>query len=239
MGELVEFWNASPNPIHDDALLEAIQALLQHLNVLGHDVADHLALAVVTGRIQPKHDGLSKGNLVLDTSLLMRHFVDAFCSSRQLTADGALTDDLCVVLGVGHAWRVGLYLSCVGQCPGAAGQFCTTITEGDHINRVAVSVQLQDQAVQIGVVIPRESIGSQFIGDDVDQVWLTQHGAQYAVLGLKAVKFDHWAASEISRNTARLTRASSRGWTFWPRKNTWLRLLAFWKKPSQKPCPLW
>ncbi|MNP38402.1 hypothetical protein D3C76_1319110 [compost metagenome] len=144
----------------------------------------------------------------------MRNLVDALGGGGELTANSPVTDYLGVGLGVGHARRIRLDLAGIGQRPCATGKFGTAIAQGNHVDRLAIGMQLKNQPVQVGVVVPSKCLGREGVGQNIDQVRLAKHGANYAVLGLKAVKFVHCAASEISRNTARLTKASSRGWTF-------------------------
>ena len=169
----------------------------------------------------------------------MRELIDAVGSRGHQPAYGAVADDLCVRFGVGHARCVGLYLARVSHDTGAARQFGAAVTQRDDVDWMPIGVQLKDQTIKISVVFPRKGGRSQVLAENVDQVRLAKHCAQDAVLGFKTLKFHHWAASDTSRKTARLTRASRRGATLAPRKNTWLRLFAFWKNGSQKPCPLW
>ncbi|MNH40925.1 hypothetical protein D3C79_1023180 [compost metagenome] len=52
LGEFIEVGDTRTQAFHRNAVLVAIQALLKHLHMLGHDVADHLALAVASRCVQ-------------------------------------------------------------------------------------------------------------------------------------------------------------------------------------------
>ncbi|MNN65546.1 hypothetical protein D3C81_1810550 [compost metagenome] len=53
LSELVKVGNTATQAIHHNAFLEAVQALLQDFDVLGQDVADHLALPVRAFGVEP------------------------------------------------------------------------------------------------------------------------------------------------------------------------------------------
>ncbi|MCY1304368.1 hypothetical protein D9M70_541180 [compost metagenome] len=149
----------------------------------------------------------------------MRQVIDTTRDIGDLPGHGALADDAGVLLGVHHADGVGLDLTGIGQGADVVGQDRLAVTEGDHVHRLAVTVQGQDQAVEVGVLVPGEGIGRQLLAEDVDQVRLDQHGAQDAVLRFDAVQLhDAHACSSRWRNTARLQITSRRGMTMLPRK---------------------